>query len=106
MMLSIFAALLLEVLEAMMGRLVTRPDTLPQDLQVLVVRPSCWCSCAWASFLLATNNPAAPVPIQPKSSRRSMLVSWCTTPEGHFVHHMGIRMPSTPGLTHHFPLRF
>jgi len=37
MMLSIFAALLLEVLEAMMGRLVTRPDTLSQDLQVLVV---------------------------------------------------------------------
>jgi len=37
MVLLIFAAFLLEVLEAMMGRLVTRPDTLSQDLQVLVV---------------------------------------------------------------------
>jgi ABC-type Na+ efflux pump permease subunit len=35
--LSIFAAFLLEVLEAMMGRLVTRPDTLSQDLQVFFV---------------------------------------------------------------------
>jgi len=37
MVLSIFAAFLVEVLEAVMGRLVTRPDTLSQDLQVLVV---------------------------------------------------------------------
>jgi hypothetical protein len=37
MVLSMFPALYLEVLEAMMGRLVTRPDALSHDLQVLVV---------------------------------------------------------------------
>src|SRR5271157_4655028 len=36
MVLSIFTALLLGVLEAMMGRLVARPDTLSQDFEVLI----------------------------------------------------------------------
>ena len=36
-MLSVLPGPQLQVLKAMMGRLVTRPDTLSQDLQVVVV---------------------------------------------------------------------